>query len=58
MGEELYAASAYLARDPLLLGTLKAQDLTKILIVATLGLGALATLALRANWFITMLSVG
>jgi hypothetical protein len=48
----------YLARDPLLLGTLKAQDLTKILIVATLGLGALATLALRANWFITMLSVG
>jgi hypothetical protein len=58
MGEELYAASAYLARDPLLLGTLKAQDLTKILIVATLVLGALATIALRANWFITLLSVG
>ncbi|MGR3310631.1 MAG: DUF6754 domain-containing protein, partial [Candidatus Brocadiales bacterium] len=26
MGEELYAASAYLSREPLLLGTLRAQD--------------------------------
>ncbi len=29
IGEELYAASAYLSREPLLLGTLKAQDLIK-----------------------------
>jgi hypothetical protein len=29
IGEELYAASAYLGREPLLLGTLKAQDYLK-----------------------------
>lgn len=33
IGEELYAASAYLSQEPVLLGPLKAQDLTKVLIV-------------------------
>lgn len=33
IGEELYAASAYLAREPLILGTLKAQDYTKLIIL-------------------------
>ncbi len=33
IGEELYAASAYLSREPLLLGTLKAQDYFKGLII-------------------------
>jgi hypothetical protein len=33
IGEELYAASAYLSQDPVLLGPLKAQDWTKIVIV-------------------------
>lgn len=39
IGEELYAASAYLAQDPKLMGPLKAQDLLKaaILIIAILG---------------------
>ncbi len=39
IGEELYAASAYLGREPLLLGALKAQDFAKaaIVIVAILG---------------------
>ncbi len=36
IGEELYAASAYLTRAPLLLGALKAQDVGKILSIATL----------------------
>ncbi|MEO0234138.1 MAG: DUF6754 domain-containing protein [candidate division WOR-3 bacterium] len=38
IGEELYAASAYLSREPLLLGTLKAQDYFKgfIIILITL----------------------
>ena len=36
MGEELYAASAYLSREPLLLGALKGQDYGKALIVAVL----------------------
>ncbi len=31
IGEELYAASAYLSREPLLLGTLKAQDYGKLI---------------------------
>jgi hypothetical protein len=33
IGEELYAASAYLSQDPILLGPLKAQDWTKIVIL-------------------------
>ena len=33
IGEELYAAGAYLNREPMLLGTLKAQDYFKIIIV-------------------------
>jgi len=47
IGEELYAASAYLSREPLLLGATKAQDYSKAIIV---GLILLATLlALVAN---------
>ncbi|MFQ6008086.1 MAG: DUF6754 domain-containing protein [Candidatus Zixiibacteriota bacterium] len=42
IGEELYAASAYLGREPLLLGSLKAQDYAKaaVIILAILGLVA------------------
>ncbi len=36
MGEELYAASAYLSREPLLLGSLKAQDIGKGILIAVL----------------------
>jgi hypothetical protein len=32
MGEELYAAGAYLSRDPILLAQLKGQDIGKALI--------------------------
>ena len=40
IGEELYAASAYLGREPILLGSLKAQDWAKaaILILALAGM--------------------
>jgi hypothetical protein len=40
IGEELFAASAYLGREPLLLGTLKAQDYAKaaVLVLAIVGL--------------------
>lgn len=41
MGEELYAASAYLSRDPLQLGTLKAQDLAKVVLVGLVVVGSL-----------------
>lgn len=30
IGEELYAASAYLSNEPMLLGTLKGQDIAKL----------------------------
>ncbi|OGG49614.1 MAG: hypothetical protein A3F84_07370 [Candidatus Handelsmanbacteria bacterium RIFCSPLOWO2_12_FULL_64_10] len=41
MGEELYAASAYLAREPKLLGSLKGQDYGKALLILALLLGTL-----------------
>ena len=41
MGEELYAASAYLSREPLLLGSLRAQDIAKGIIIGVIVFGAL-----------------
>ena len=46
IGEELYAASAYLSREPVQLGTLRGQDIGKACILVTLGIGtALATVS-------------
>jgi len=42
MGEELYAASAYLSREPLLLGGLKGQDWMKVLIIILILIGIAA----------------
>jgi hypothetical protein len=39
IGEELYAASAYLSKEPKLLGTLKASDLAKVVILVLLVAG-------------------
>jgi hypothetical protein len=51
IGEELYAASAYLSRDPVLLGSLKGQDWGKIVILAVLLLGsALVLLSGIEGW--------
>jgi len=33
IGEELYAASAYLSREPLILGSIKGQDLVKVALI-------------------------
>ncbi|HVP06559.1 MAG TPA: DUF6754 domain-containing protein [Candidatus Acidoferrum sp.] len=45
MGEELFAASAYLSHEPLMLGGLKGQDFMKIILVTVILLGViLATL--------------
>ena len=41
IGEELYAASAYLSREPVLMGSIKGQDLTKLLLMLALGLGVI-----------------
>ncbi|MDD4003664.1 MAG: hypothetical protein PHW69_00485 [Elusimicrobiaceae bacterium] len=43
MGEELYAASAYLSRDPVQVGTLRGQDAGKAAVLAIIALGLLAT---------------
>ncbi|NLK49407.1 MAG: hypothetical protein GX294_02030, partial [Candidatus Cloacimonetes bacterium] len=40
IGEELYAAGAYLNREPMLLGTLKSQDYLKIIIVFMILVGS------------------
>ena len=53
IGEELYAASAYLSREPLLLGSLRAQDIAKGIIITALVLGAvLATIGVGFISFI------
>jgi hypothetical protein len=41
IGEELYAASAYLSREPMLLGSLNAADYMKALLVAAIVIGSL-----------------
>jgi hypothetical protein len=50
IGEELYAASAYLSKEPLLLGTLKAQDLAKLFIAVIIFVGII-TSAVGVGWF-------
>jgi hypothetical protein len=42
IGEELYAASAYLSQEPIQLGSLKAQDYTKAILMVVIILGAIA----------------
>ncbi len=44
MGEELYAASAYLGQHPMLIGTLKAQDWSKALVGLLLVVGTALSL--------------
>jgi hypothetical protein len=45
IGEELYAASAYIGREPTLLGSVKGQDVTKIIVIALIVIGVLAMTA-------------
>jgi len=41
IGEEMYAASSYLTREPIMLGTLKGEDLMKLLIALVLTVGVI-----------------
>ncbi|MBD3169589.1 MAG: hypothetical protein GF307_08910 [candidate division Zixibacteria bacterium] len=54
MGEELYAASAYLSREPLLLGGLKGQDWMKVLIIAAIALGIALSTFNSGEWFLAL----
>ncbi len=47
IGEELYAASAYLSREPMLLGAVKGQDYSKAIILGLILLGTLLATVLR-----------
>jgi len=52
MGEELYAASAYLSKEPVMLGGLKGQDFVKMLIAFGIIVGViLASLGYGATYF-------
>jgi hypothetical protein len=57
IGEELYAASAYLGREPILLGSLKAQDYAKAAVIVISILGVIAA---NLGWsgFINLFRVG
>lgn len=59
MGEELYAASAYLSRDPILMAQLKGQDIGKVAIVAVLIIGVILTTFTSGagQWFLRLLEV-
>ena len=53
IGEELYAASAYLSKEPVQIGTLRGQDIGKAVILSVLAIGtALATVGVvtGAQW--------
>ncbi len=53
IGEELYAASAYLSREPVQVGTLLGQDIGKLTVLGLLAAGSLAAtwaIAFGAEW--------
>ncbi|MBT3784175.1 hypothetical protein HOF92_04305 [bacterium] len=47
IGEELFAASAYLSQDPMLLGSLKGQDVAKIMIMIAIVIAAVIELGIQ-----------
>lgn len=56
IGEELYAASAYLSREPRLLGSLKGQDLMKVVIGLVVIAGVVSvTLGWGGDWWTHLL---
>jgi len=54
IGEELYTASAYLSREPMLLGSIRGQDWGKVLIFAVIVLGVILEVA-GVSWITTLL---
>ena len=54
MGEELYAASAYLSHEPLLMGGLKGQDWVKILLIILIIIGIILVSIGHADWYLSL----
>jgi hypothetical protein len=57
IGEELFAASGYLTKDPMVLGSIKAQDWLKIVIIILIILGGVFT-SLNLDFFANLFSIG
>ncbi len=58
IGEEIYAASAYLSKDPILMGNLVAQDWAKMVMALVILVGALiATSSPTTNWLADILKL-
>lgn len=58
MGEELFAASAYLSHEPLMLGGLKGQDFMKVLIVSAVLVGSfMVSTHLGGDWLRSLFEV-
>jgi len=53
MGEELYAASAYLSHEPLMLGGLKGQDFIKMLLVIAIVVGVILIASGHGDTFLS-----
>ncbi len=51
MGEELYAASAYLSREPVMTGGLKGQDFVKMIIVILVIIGVVLVTFGMGDWY-------
>jgi len=51
MGEELYAASSYLSKEPLMLGGLKGQDFVKVILIISIVVGAILVTLGYGDWF-------
>jgi len=50
IGEELYAAGAYLSREPILLGSMRGQDIAKAVLMLV-GLTGIVMVSLGFTWF-------
>ncbi|MHB0885305.1 MAG: DUF6754 domain-containing protein [Bacillota bacterium] len=56
IGEEIYAASAYLSKEPVLYGSLVGQDWAKIFVFALILVGTvIANFQAKGNWLTTIL---
>jgi hypothetical protein len=55
IGDEFYAATAYLSRDPIQMGSLVGQDLSKIIIIALIFAGMIFSIFMKDNIIIKWL---
>lgn len=54
LGEELYAASAYISKDPVLVGTIVSQDIVKMLVASIAFIGSILATFKADKWLKTL----